>query len=134
MRKIAIALSKGGVGKTTTAVNLAAGIAMSGSSVLLIDVDTQGQVTRALGEKADGGLSEYVQGSLELNEALTPARENLWLLAGGRSIAGLKREITRKDYGGEQTLTEALSRRCWASVSLTWPAWAAVRMACARVW
>ena len=109
MRRIAIALSKGGVGKTTTAVNLAAGIARSGNSVMLVDVDTQGQVTRALGKTTDGGLAEYVQGNLELDEVLIPARENLWLLGGGRSIAGLKRDITRKDYGGEQTLSEALS-------------------------
>ena len=84
MRKIAVALSKGGVGKTTTAVNLAAGIARVGSSVLLVDVDTQGQVTRALGIKQGGGLAEYVQGGLDLEEALVPARENLWMLAGGR--------------------------------------------------
>jgi len=108
MRRIAIALSKGGVGKTTTAVNLAAGIARSGVSVLLVDVDTQGQVTRALGLKSEGGIAEYIQGRLGLDEVLIQARENFWLLGGGRSVVGLKRDITRKDFGGEQTLSEAL--------------------------
>jgi len=49
MRRIAVSLSKGGVGKTTTAVNIAAGLARAGHSVLLIDTDTQGQAGRALG-------------------------------------------------------------------------------------
>lgn len=109
MKKIAIALSKGGVGKTTTAVNLAAGLAKAGKSVLLIDVDTQGQVARALGCEPVLGLAELILGEAGPEQAILTARENLDLLAGGRSMAGLKRLITRKDFGGEQTLAEALS-------------------------
>jgi len=109
MRKIAIALSKGGVGKTTTAVNLAAGLARSGRSVLLVDVDTQGQVARALGCETENGLAELVLGEVDLDSGAKLVRENLWLLAGGRSLAGLKRLITRKDFGGEQTVSEALA-------------------------
>ena len=52
MIKIAIALSKGGVGKTTTAVNLAAGLTRAGRTVLLLDLDTQGQTARALGARS----------------------------------------------------------------------------------
>jgi chromosome partitioning protein len=109
MKKIAIALSKGGVGKTTTAVNLAAGIARAGKSVLLLDTDTQGQVARALGCEPQSGLAELVMGEVEFKQACYPVRENLWLLAGGRAMAGLKRLITRKDFGGERTLSEALN-------------------------
>src|SRR5512139_537477 len=108
MKKIAVALSKGGVGKTTSAVNLAAGLAAAGKAVLLLDVDTQGQVGRALGANPEKGLSEVVTGEASFDEACASVRPNLWLLAGGRSLAGLKRMITRKDFGGETTLAEAM--------------------------
>jgi chromosome partitioning protein len=108
MRKIAVALSKGGVGKTTTAINLAAGVARAGGQVLLVDMDTQGQVAKALGLQAAAGVAEMVMGDRPPEEVLVQAREGVWLLAGGRSLAGLKRVISRKDFGGEQTLAEAL--------------------------
>jgi len=108
MRKIAVALSKGGVGKTTTAVSLAAGLARAEKRVLLVDVDTQGQAAKALGCDPPAGLAELVQGEISVDEAIGSAREGLSLLAGGRSLAGLKRMITRQDFGGERTLAEAL--------------------------
>jgi len=109
MRKLAVALSKGGVGKTTTAVNLAAGLAASGRRVLLVDADSQGQAGQALGLPVAPGLAELVSGSATADQALQPAREKLWLLSGGRELAGLKREIARKDFGSERTISDALS-------------------------
>ena len=108
MRKIAISLSKGGVGKTTTAVNLSAGLARAGYKVLLIDTDTQGQASRALGVSSEAGLAELLSGEATPAESIQEVRENLYLLAGGRNLAGLKRSIDRKDFGGEKTLTEGL--------------------------
>ena len=109
MRKIAVALTKGGVGKTTTAVNLAAGLALAGQRVLLIDVDTQGQAGRMLGCAPTIGLAELAAGNTTPDQAITPARDRLWLLGGGKSLAGLKMLITRKEFGAERTLSEALA-------------------------
>ena len=107
-RRIGVTLSKGGVGKTTTSVSLAAGLALAGYKVLLVDTDTQGQAAYILGQKPKAGLTELVTGELTAEEAVIKARDNLWLLAGGRSLAGIKRLIDRKDFGGELTLAEAL--------------------------
>jgi len=109
MRRIAVSLSKGGVGKTTTAVNLAAGLALAGFNVLLVDTDTQGQASYMLGVKPKAGLTELMTGEVIPQECLLKARERLWLLAGGRSLAGVKRLIARKDFRGEMTLAEALT-------------------------
>jgi chromosome partitioning protein len=109
MRKIAVALSKGGVGKTTTAVNLAAGLALVGKRTLLVEVDTQVQAARALGVEPAAGLSDLITGRAKPEEAILLAREGLWLLAGGRDLAGVKHQISRTEFRGEQTLSEALS-------------------------
>ena len=107
-RKIGISLSKGGVGKSTTSINLSSGLALAGFKVLLIDTDTQGQDSFMLGVKPKAGLTELVTGELALKECLTKARDNLWMLAGGKALAGVKRMIDRKDYGGELTIAEAM--------------------------
>jgi chromosome partitioning protein len=109
MRCIAVALSKGGVGKTTTAVNLAAGLMRRGRKVLLVDMDTQGQVAKMLGVQPTCGMAEVINGEARLDEALLEARPGLWVLPGGRTLAGLKRVIDRKEYGGERTVGETLA-------------------------
>jgi chromosome partitioning protein len=108
-RRIAVSLSKGGVGKTTTAVNLAAGLALAGYKVLLVDTDTQGQAAYMLGVKPKAGLTELMTGEVIPQDCMVEARERLSLLAGGKSLAGVKRLIARKDFRSEMMLTEALS-------------------------
>lgn len=108
IRKICVTLSKGGVGKTTTSVNLSAGLALAGHKVLLVDTDTQGQSSYILGQKPRAGLTELLTKELSPEECLIRARKNLWLLSGGKSLAGVKRIIDRKSFGAEWTLSEAL--------------------------
>lgn len=96
MRKIAVAMAKGGVGKTTTAVNLAFGLARQHQRVLLVDGDTQGQAAKFLGVKPTFGLYEFVTGEdgkgrrVHKKDALYPCRDNLWLLSGGIKLVELK--------------------------------------------
>ena len=107
-RKICVTLSKGGVGKTTTSVNLSAGLALAGYKVLLVDTDTQGQSSFMLGKKPRAGLTELLTGELTAEETIVSARPNLSILSGGRSLAGVKRIIDKKSFGSEWTLTEAM--------------------------
>lgn len=96
MRKIAVAMAKGGVGKTTTAVNLAHDLAIQGQRVLLVDCDTQAQASKFLGVAPPYGMYEFVTGQtragepVSKKEAVFPARENLWLLDGGIRLVELK--------------------------------------------
>ena len=98
------------MGKTTTAVNLAAGLALRGTPR---PADRRGhagtgrQAARAARRRS--GLAEVAAGEATPEQAVASARANLDLLAGGRGLASLKRLITRKDFGGEQTLAEALA-------------------------
>lgn len=108
MRKIAISLSKGGVSKSTSSVSIAHGLAMAGKRTLLVDTDDQGQDSFLLGVKPSKGLADVLNEEISVENALFQARSNLWILAGGKSLAGTKRFIGRKDYGAEQTLSEAL--------------------------
>jgi chromosome partitioning protein len=72
-------------------------------------MDTQGQVAKALGVQPQSDLAAVMQKQSAAAGAVSQARDGVWLLAGGASLAGAKREIARKDFGGEQTMSEALA-------------------------
>ena len=108
MRKIALTNAKGGVAKTTSCVNLGAGLALLGYRTLLVDCDTQGQVSKSLGVQAGEGLGELLQGEAGLGDVQIEAGENLFEIAGGGSLSGAKRLISRRDMRSELVLDEAL--------------------------
>ena len=110
MRKIAIAISKGGVGKSTTAVNLTYGLAKHGDRVLLIDADTQGQCSRMLGIDPGPGLAELIAGECEHTKAITEARPGLWLLRGGQGLASSKQLIAQREFKSESVLSGTIRR------------------------
>jgi chromosome partitioning protein len=102
----AVANQKGGVGKTTTAVNLASCAAAGGEQTLLVDLDPQCNATVALGGQKEMRPSSYdcLIGEVSVAEAARPAGpDNLWLVPASRDLAGAAVELPRID-GSETRL------------------------------
>ena len=108
---------KGGVGKTTTAVNLAAGLAMRGQRTLLIDVDPQGNATTGLGldkSKARATTYEVLVDAAEnpenptaIRDAITTVRDHLDLVPATLDLAGAEATLINA-VGKEQILKDAI--------------------------
>jgi chromosome partitioning protein len=108
-RIYALANQKGGVGKTTTAVNLAACLAEAGESALVVDLDPQANATSGLGERANGVSSYDLLDGAPLEELARPTRfPNLDLVPARRDLAGAVVELARRD-DGEHYLAHALA-------------------------
>jgi cellulose biosynthesis protein BcsQ len=109
-RILCIANQKGGVGKTTTAVNLAAGLALEGAETLLIDLDPQANASSGLGiDRANHrrGVYHTLLGMAEIDELAVPAPD----------VPGLKVLPASRDlFGAEVELVDAIARDVGCSV------------------
>jgi chromosome partitioning protein len=105
MRSFAVMTLKGGTGKTTTSVNVAHGLALSGRRVLLIDCDPQRNVAVTFGVQTDRGLAQLLlSGDVEISEV----RENFFIIdSGGRRLFNVELLLSRRE-GREQRLRDAL--------------------------
>lgn len=111
MRRIAVINQKGGVGKTTTTVNLAAALAAAGKRVCVVDLDPQAHASTHLGVETDGALPS-VYDVLVANKPLAEVRrlagENLWVLPADINLAAAEVELAGV-VGREVILREALA-------------------------
>ncbi len=112
MRRIAILNQKGGVGKTTTTVNLSAALADAGKRVCVLDLDPQAHATTHLGLEPDGtlpSLYDVLVNSKPLAEVRREADANLWLCPSDIDLAAAEVELAGV-VGREVILREALSQ------------------------
>lgn len=124
-RVVAVAHVKGGVGKTTTVVNLAAALGEAGERCLVVDLDAQGAATRCLGVEGDGGaLKECLRWREGFDAAVqSSTAPGVDTVAGGAALLDADRELVGR-VGADSRLRVCLerTRARWAWVFLDCPA------------
>lgn len=97
MRKICIMNHKGGVGKTTTAINLAAGLSRLDKKVLLIDLDPQGNIDLSLRIEAENNLYDAMTGKIMLNSCIVQLAKNLDIISSTETLTKAEYYLYKQD-------------------------------------
>jgi chromosome partitioning protein len=110
-RRLAILNQKGGTGKTTTAINLAAGVAERGYDVLLIDLDAQGNVGASLGVRGERSMYHLLcqDPPTQVDDAIIPVRKHLDVVTADATLALAEVWLARQDDKRDRVLAERLS-------------------------
>src|SRR3989338_6997592 len=87
MRRICVVNQKGGVGKTTTAVNLATGLARRKKRVLVLDLDSQGNISTCLGAKSDRTMYDLLINNVAPLECVKQVEDNLFVISSDNKLA-----------------------------------------------
>lgn len=99
-RIIAVTNIKGGIGKTTTVINVGAGLALKGARVLLVDADAQGNVALSLGISPRRTISQVLVEGIPVADCLTPARPNLDILAADDTLLSAQIALAHRSNWG----------------------------------
>lgn len=108
-RRIAVLNQKGGTGKTTTAINLAAGLAERGYETLLIDTDAQGNVGASLGIKGERSLYHVLVDGVDASEVAVPVRSHLDVITADATLAVAEIWLARRDKDRDRVLGQRLN-------------------------
>lgn len=104
-RAIAVMNQKGGTGKTTTSVNVAAGLAEAGQRVLLIDADPQGHVGVSLGVRGKKGLYDVMIDGENPKEVVVPVRPGLDILSSSERLAAAEVHLARRGHDRQRVFS-----------------------------